>query len=311
MINSVQKKILLFLVMTTNVTVPMEERFLRNITQQGFCDASVNGVIPMGIQFPFDSAGQQAVDSFYAGNVPSVLKNMWHVMVLVFNISQLVSMKKKYCLFGTQLMHMNALDKVSFYTKSLCSLVESLTYAKIGKHSTIDSEIHVVRIISSMMLVSNFIYQDALLALLKKSWKEFHPELTIKEKVNISVVSDAEVDIIAEPDISDAKCAVCWENEAGKEYVNPCQQKDHIFCKECLMLNFEKQKEKFSFMNKDSFFCDLCAKEVLFNDDKFEITVPNSKMTLKSWAEHIDKPHIYLYIMGMYTLSLLLYSYLF
>ncbi len=288
--------------MTINVMVPMEERFLHNITQQGFCDASVNGVIPVGSSF---DQVDQAVDPLI------LLKNMSHVIVLAYNISWLIWMKKNNSLFSARVMPVKKSKQAFFYMCCGFSFIESWRYAKTGNYSIMDSGLHAERITISMMLVSNFIYQDALLALLKKSWKEFHPELTIKEKVNISVVSDAEVDIIAEPDISDAKCLVCWENETGKEYVNPCKQKDHIFCKECLTLSFETQKEKLSFMNKDSFFCISCAKEVLFNDDKFEITAPNSKVTLKSWAQHIDKPHIYLYIMSVYTLSLLLYSYLF
>ncbi len=307
MINSVQKKILLFLVVVTNVMLPMEQPFF-NISQQGFCEALTNVTMPIEKQFLHSSVNQ------HAPNYIEIGVDVANLAYLIFIIYRLVDLKKKHRFFGTNCMVVCPYERSMEEVSGIWELF-SAAYFCHGDLYMSSGVIGRLRFLSvlRMIFVANFVHQDAL-ALLKKSWKEFHPELTIKEKVDmtaVSDVSDAEVDITAEPDGSDAKCLVCWENETGKEYVNPCKQKDHIFCKECLMLRFEKQKEKFSFVNKDSFFCDMCAKEVPFNDDKFEITLPASRVTLKSWAQHVGVRHVILYSLSMYTLCLLLHSYLF
>jgi len=287
MMKSVQSKILLVLLLFINVVTPMK--------------------LPMIKKFFYDEPQKNAFVALL------MLENYTSLGILAFQAASFSWLKKNNSLFGTELISkkidisgypFSILPKNLLATGAfsgwlfsiLCSIVNTLPQECI--HSDANTIINTLLLSSSMIHMSNLIYDDALTSL-KKSWKEFRTDLTIKDKIDITALRDA-------------KCLVCWHDEPDKEYANPCAQIDHIFCKECLMIHFDSQKEKYSFVNKRSFLCQCCRKEVPFNDEKFEITFsPQSKVTLKLWLNQVSEYHMLFYFFGMYTLNMLLHTYLF
>ena len=192
-------------------------------------------------------------------------------------------LKRKNTLFGTELIStyrekemvgLSIFSGTCFVTMSFLS--DALLY-RCTIHSNLNSGINILLAVSTMGHMSNLIYNDAL----KLIKKHFKPKLIIKNTVNLATLDDA-------------KCVICYDDERDKKYVNPCEQVDHIFCKDCLMRCFATRKKKPSFVGKQSFWCELCRKEVPFDDEKFEVErLAEPQVTFGLWAKQVGSMVIF------------------
>jgi len=255
-----------------------------NEMQQNFCYALTNVTMPAEIDFSFAITNRQEPNP--------VLKHAIYLGGLLFNVGYLTWLRKNNCFFSTELIPGEAKRAMQLYC-----MVDSFNLMLVAnlnaQNKFISDGIPALRVISNMVHVSNLMHQNALRAL-KNSYQKLPITLTVKNKVDINVLSDA-------------KCCICYDNPADSDYINPCEQIDHLFCKKCLTHCFDVQKENASFMNKHSFLCELCRKEVPFNNDKFEVILPaKPKVTFRVWAKQMSMYYMLLYCLGIYTLGLLL-----
>lgn len=292
--SSTRIKILLALVLIVNTTVPMEQLCHNTTTHQDFCNT---------VAIPLE---QRLVQHTVQHNHQNLLEfeNTVNVAVLTVQAAAFIWLKKKNCLFGTELIPKTvdipwtpwAIEfKPLLAGVAFLGLFHAMALAYVNMlppvcvYSHVNSALHMLLTSSSVTHLSNLIYDDAFIAL-KENFKKIDPELIIKEQLDISALDDT-------------KCLICFEDKIDDEYVNPCNQKDHIFCKNCLTQCFNIQKEKSSFANKCSFFCELCRKKVPFNDEKFEIILPNKPgMTFRLWAEQVG-PMALFYCMAFYVFT--------
>lgn len=187
-------------------------------------------------------------------------------------------LKRKNTLFGTELI---STHRANFEMVGISTLFGTFAIALSASSNELSSEctlhpwlnsgINILLAVSTMGHMSNLIYNDAL-KLIKKNFK---PKFIIKNTVDLATLDDV-------------KCVICYDNERDKKYVNPCEQADHIFCKDCLTRCFAMRKEKPSFVGKQSFLCELCRKEVPFNDEKFEVErLAEPPVTFGLWAKQV------------------------
>ena len=277
-INILVKKLLLFLLLATHVTVPMEQQFF-NASQQSFCPAltGANNFVTGNAAMPM---GRQPLSISDFSNIVTGEQ----IIMLTMHAFGLAKLIKNNCLFGTRIMRkFDDREEMMFYILD--------TYwppmLAVAFNPIMDSRLYMLRVIGSLVYMSNVIYQKAMPV-----------ELITKDQVDIAVLPDA-------------KCLVCWDDESDKEYVNLCEQEDHIFCKECLTVRFNAQKDKSKLVHGYSFFCDACHKDVPFNHDKFEVGLSTTKVTPKLWIKYVDVHYRMYFLTAIFTFGMMLHSYLF
>ena len=280
MINFFQKKLLLLLLVTTNVAVPMEDQFLHNISQQNFCPISTNATLSMAQPVLSDGWRQQALIGI----------NILATITLGFQILYFVTLRAQNCLFGTERIPdkgvvrirntLIAMDvKQTAYANVIIQLMSSVYNVPLPSDHRYFNFITGLLTTCSMIHVSNFVYDDAL-AFLRR------------------VLITREVDITTLPD---ARCPMCWDDEPDKKYF---AREDHVFCSStCMVQCLSLRRTKNSFIRRESFFCIACVKEVPFRDI-------NKKVTLKLCREQMGIHHVITYLLGIYTIGALLYPYL-
>ncbi len=307
--NFIRAKILVVLLLFANVTIPMK---LPSFHMRGDKDAS---------------------------EILLIFENCMSLASLTFQAASFAWLKKNNALFGTELIPKkinilgccsirpkNVLAAGVFYGLPLTFLFSFINTMFEGCiHSDVNTGINTLLLTSSMTHASNLMYDDAL-KLLRKEFKKVRPEIIIKNmgadfqiyQLLSSIKTDSPFHIPHElvqkialnvrgiETLDNVRCVICYEYTLDREYVNPCNQKDHIFCKDCLMSCFANQKVKPSFMSKDSFLCELCRKEVPFNNEKFEVILsPQPKVTLDLRIKQMGFMVIF-YGIGLYVLMQIL-----
>ncbi len=268
---SVQSKILLVLLLFTHVILPMKP-------------------------FPMIKSVLHEVERS-ALPVLVTLENYTSLGVLVFQAAAFVWLKKKNSLFDTGLIpkKINIAGCFSLVSKNVIALgaffglLFTSMFSRINRlpqeciHSDANSIINTLLLASSLIHVSNLTYDDALASL-----EHLPIDFIIKNKLDISVL--------------DAKCEICYEDTLDKEYVNPCEQKDHIFCKTCLHTCFENQKKQSNFAS-NSFLCELCRQKISFNDEKSKLILSPKKITLELLLQKTDWITKIIYCIGIYAFT--------
>lgn len=288
----IRAKLVVIFILTINATIPMENQFWQNGTQLGVCGLSGNATIPMETQFLYN-ATQPEHGVNYASRLAFQVVSLG---LLTVQVASLVLLKKKNALFGKEVIPENV--TIRGVSIPLAALTDPLSdsawgpWIFIASHPnvclplTFNSACKILALVGSMIHISNSVYNDAL-----KVAKQVLPKtqhlLSIKNKVDIA-------------GLDGAKCLICYEDELRAEYVNICNQEDHIFCTRCLTYTFNQQKDKLSFKDSISFFCHFCAKEVPFNDEKFEI-----KPKITTWKSCF-LPILLQYGIGFFVLTQIL-----
>jgi len=120
-------------------------------------------------------------------------------------------------------------------------------------------------LVACLVQLCNLGYQDALESL-NEQVAEMPIILTLKQKMD---------DI----SIANVQCPICYEQP--QEAINPCKQRDHIYCKKCLEQCFN--------LKKNNFICELCRQPIQRVNDTFDILPPPSpKVTLRNWASGMN-----------------------
>jgi len=259
------------LVLTANVTMPMN---------------------PFSLRLP------ESFKNIMESRRPEILSigNQCSLGILTVQSTLFLLLKRENALFGTELISVNKKDLIEGVTvigtclAALIATIDTLSLDCI--HPYFNNGINILLALSTMGHMSNLIYDDAL-KLIKQKFKKLPPELTIKNRVNVATLDNG-------------RCLICLDDKLS-EYVNPCEQADHIFCKNCLELCLVAQKEKPSFKEKKSFLCELCRKEVSFNDEKFEIVLPDEpKVTCGLWAKQVGFSSAIFYVVQFFLLMSIL-----
>jgi hypothetical protein len=152
--------------------------------------------------------------------------------------------------------------------------------------SDVSSEIAMLLMSSSLVHLSNLIYDDAL-ELLRERSKDFRPIVIFKNSLN------------------NVQCISCYDDAVHGGCVNICTNHDHWLCKECLVNCFALRKEKLSLAR---LWCEWCRKNVPYNDQKIEVVLPNEKVTLGLWTRQVGVMWA-LYWMGLNAIIDLLQCY--
>jgi hypothetical protein len=269
-----KRTLMLFFLMIINETVPMEQYLFHFVPQSHEYIPLTNSVLSTDMLYHFE--------------------NIVNIGMVISNLRWISSLRKKQYFFDTALI-CQATREIYYSSVSMGLIVAALLMNRRQHNEdvclqsdVINKGLFIASVGTNLMHVSNFVHQSAL--------KFF------KKNIHI-IIKKNSVDRVKFPDPS---CLICCDDITTKNYVNPCDQQDHIFCKQCLLESFNQQQSKATFFNKESFFCEFCRKEVLFNNQKFEIEDPSKpKVTLSSWLNQLDICHMMLYILGIYTLGIL------
>lgn len=173
-----------------------------------------------------------------------------------------------------------ALPTVNMQFKDLLKLHAQAPHLITGllivfmKYQQIDiaSDVLIGNISSIIVGMSNSImvdYHDYCHELRKKN------SLTLESKITF----DPEL-------IAEQKCAICWGEL--EDPINPCQNKDHLFCTACLTDWFKAKNENTEDTNKHVFKCDLCKQKIAIDSPKIIISriehTLNNKEFIKTLA---------------------------
>jgi hypothetical protein len=282
----IRRQLVLVLLSLFHITMPMEKEFF-NLTQPDFCKA-----LPLHTYTNQTLYQMPEQNVFYYQKLASMASLSMQAVLFVW-------LKKNDYLFGTQVIpqrinisstglvmrpkHVLALcGGIGFAVTLLRALPLTCMHSNI-----INNGIDILLTATSLVHISNLVYDDALIVL-KKYLKKVPVKLTIHKGIDIAALSDA-------------KCGICFDDEISKKYINPCAQEDHIFCENCLSRCLCKQREESNFKNKESFFCDLCRKLVPFNNEKFDI-VNQDGVPFNSWVKEIWAIDMVYYCIGLFVI---------
>jgi hypothetical protein len=225
------------------------------------------------------------------------VENYISLGTLAFQAALFVWLKKNNNLFGAELIPRRVNISPYFPPKSkrlisvgaFLGLICTTMFSFINRapqvciHSDVNIGINTLLLTSSITHISNLIYDDTLLKVLKK--RNNSPELIFKQELDVSALPDVQ-------------CLMCLDaRECG--YVNLCNNQEHIFCKECVITWFNEVRQRDNFVNK--YKCELCRKDVPRNDEKFEIILPpEPKVTFELWLKQMGSLAIF-YCVGLYV----------
>lgn len=230
-----------------------------------------------------------------------MIENYLSLGTLAFQAALFILLKKNNNLFGTELIPKvinmaeyppirpkHAISASAFFGLIVTAMSSAINRApQVCIHSGMNTGINTLLLTSSMMHISNLIYNDVLKVLKKKIHEVSPPQLILKQTLDTSILSDV-------------RCLMCLDDTCTCGYVNLCNKQDHIFCKDCLISWFNEVRQRSNFVNK--YRCELCTIEVPRNDEKFEITLPpEPHVTFGLWFRQIGLSAFF-YCLGLYVL---------